>query len=284
MPRAYIAFGSNLGDRTRALDRAGELLRAQPGIDVLRTSSYRETRPVGGPPGQGFFLNAVAELDTNLPPAELLAVLRRIEHSLGRTRHERWEPRRLDLDLLFYDDFCLKTSELTLPHPRIPFRRFVLEPLAEISPDFVHPTLQRTIRDLVDHLRRTPRRLLIAAADASHSSRLAQAVAAKTSAVLISAEPRRPTATQLAPDSSDDSRRILEAIAADRWRVSTTAVARSSGAAAASEEAFREVPTLVARLDASAEFPPGVLVLDLVGLGFEDQLVEILAAMGGIED
>src|SRR5262245_44689322 len=131
---AYIALGSNLGDRAAYLHQAVEALRRQPGIAVTRLSSFHETAPVGGPPGQGPFLNAAAELRTDLSPGELLRVLLDTERTLGRVRGEHHGPRTIDLDLLFHGDQVLQEPGLTIPHPRLPERLFVLGPLAEIAP------------------------------------------------------------------------------------------------------------------------------------------------------
>jgi 2-amino-4-hydroxy-6-hydroxymethyldihydropteridine diphosphokinase len=154
---AYIALGSNLGDRRASLDRAVQLLREEPGITVNRVSAYLETAPVGGPPGQGPYLNAAAELQTDLSPEQLLRVLLQIEQQLGRVRHEHHGPRTLDLDLLLHGDARCETPELTLPHPRLHERTFVLEPLAEIASQAVHPVLQRTVRELLEELRAATR-------------------------------------------------------------------------------------------------------------------------------
>jgi 2-amino-4-hydroxy-6-hydroxymethyldihydropteridine diphosphokinase len=153
---AYVALGSNLGDRTAFLNGALQALREHPGIQVGRVSSFHETTPVGGPPGQGPYLNAVAQLQTDLPPAQLLAVLQEIEQKFGRVRRERYGPRTLDLDLLLYGDLVQEDPSLTVPHPRMPERAFVLEPLAEIAPDVVDPVSGRTATELLHQLRANP--------------------------------------------------------------------------------------------------------------------------------
>src|SRR5688500_17557737 len=119
MATAYIALGSNLGDRQAYLERALEALRARPDVRVTRVSSVYETRPVGGPAGQGPYLNAAAEVETSLEPAELLRVLLQVEAELGRRRGERDGPRTIDLDLLFHGDREHADADLTLPHPRL---------------------------------------------------------------------------------------------------------------------------------------------------------------------
>ena len=149
MTIAYIGLGANLGDREENLRAALERLR---GLGPLRVSSFRETEPVGvidQPP----FLNAAAELETDLAPRELLARLLEIERDLGRERAEetRWGPRPIDLDLLVYGDETIDEVGLTVPHPRLAERRFALEPLHELAPDLTLPDGRR-IRDLLDAL------------------------------------------------------------------------------------------------------------------------------------
>jgi 2-amino-4-hydroxy-6-hydroxymethyldihydropteridine diphosphokinase len=144
-----IAFGSNLGDRRDTLEAAIASLADAPGVSVQKVSSFHETEPVGGPAGQGLFLNAAAVLETTLDPFGLLRVLREIEERFGRTRTVHWGARTLDLDLLLFDDRIIDTPELTIPHPRLTERRFVLEPLAEVAPDAVDPVTKRTIVDLL---------------------------------------------------------------------------------------------------------------------------------------
>jgi 2-amino-4-hydroxy-6-hydroxymethyldihydropteridine diphosphokinase len=148
---AFIALGSNQGDRRDFLDRALQALQEWPGITVSLISSYHETEPVGGPPGQGKYLNAAAELRTELEPRDLLRALLEVEQNLGRVRTERDAPRTIDLDLLLYEQLVLDEPDLTVPHPRMHERLFVLRPLAEIAPRVVHPLLQRSIADLLQH-------------------------------------------------------------------------------------------------------------------------------------
>ena len=146
---AYVGLGSNLGDR------AGYLLLAvrgmlDAGLDVIRLSSIYETEPVEYE-NQPAFLNLVAELrGSTLPSSEqMMARLLRIEYALGRTRDIRMGPRTIDLDLLFFKDQQLETEFLTLPHPRMALRRFVLVPLNELAPGLVHPVLGKSISELL---------------------------------------------------------------------------------------------------------------------------------------
>lgn len=147
MPVAYVALGSNLGDRLAILREALRRLRQLGRIEAV--SSVYETDPVGyddQPP----FLNAVALLRTDLDPNTLLARLLAIEADLGRVRTFPNAPRTLDLDLLFYDDLILNAPDLTLPHPRLHERAFVLVPLAEIAPELIHPILGVGTKQLLE--------------------------------------------------------------------------------------------------------------------------------------
>lgn len=135
MPTAHIALGSNLGDRRATLASALAALAASPGIRVRAVSSVYETAPVG-PPGQDDYLNAVAVLDTELSPHALLETCLAIEIAHGRVRRERWGPRTLDLDLLDHGGAVIGDDRLTLPHPRMHERAFVMIPFAEVSPAF----------------------------------------------------------------------------------------------------------------------------------------------------
>ncbi len=164
MATCLVALGSNLGDRHWNLDRAIELLEGTRGIRVVARSRYHTTPPIGGPPGQGSFLNAAAKLQTQLTPRALFDVFRHIERQLDRSRVVRWSARTIDLDLLLYDQQILRTEQLVVPHPRMTFRRFVLEPAVEIAPDMVHPQVHWTLSRLLRHLDESPRYVAVAGA------------------------------------------------------------------------------------------------------------------------
>lgn len=147
--RAYIALGSNLGNKEEYLKFAVDSLDKHPKCKVLKVSDFIITAPVGGVV-QDDFLNGCLELSTILTANELLELLLSIEKEAKREREIHWGPRTLDLDLLFYDDLILDTKKLTIPHPELHKRGFVLEPMAQINPYFRHPILNMRIKELLE--------------------------------------------------------------------------------------------------------------------------------------
>jgi 2-amino-4-hydroxy-6-hydroxymethyldihydropteridine diphosphokinase len=151
MENVFIGIGSNQGDKHQNISSAVDLLRQRPQILIQRVSSLYRTEPVGFKE-QDWFLNGVLCVATELPAEALLRATMEIEQSLGRLRSAQWGPRTIDLDLLFYGSLQLESSCLTVPHPRLHDRRFVLVPLVEIAPEWVHPVLDRSMRDLLASL------------------------------------------------------------------------------------------------------------------------------------
>lgn len=157
MTTVYIGLGSNLGDKSEALRKAVSMLGKAGRITAV--SSFYSTEPIGYP-DQEEFVNAVVELETELSPLALLAACHVIEDELGRRRIVHWGPRTIDLDILLYGDQKIDTGELTVPHPLMAERRFVLVPLCEIAPRAVHPVLRKTAEQLLRKLK-DPHRVIM---------------------------------------------------------------------------------------------------------------------------
>ncbi|MBV8356621.1 MAG: 2-amino-4-hydroxy-6-hydroxymethyldihydropteridine diphosphokinase [Deltaproteobacteria bacterium] len=169
--RAFIGLGTNLGNRAANYRQAIQRLGHLPESHIVRHSSIYETEPVGDI--EGVFLNGVVELDTELPADLLMRRLLAIERAMGRRRssgrkplaaRRKYQPRIIDLDLLFFDKEIIRTPPLTLPHPRLHERRFVLAPMAELAPALIHPELNVTISELLAGLK-SPQRVTLARAD-----------------------------------------------------------------------------------------------------------------------
>ena len=189
MPSCLIALGANLGDRKQTLEEAVARLARCTGVRLVACSRWHETRPIGGPGGQGAFLNGAAVIEASLSPELLLAQMDSIEAALGRDRRERWAARTLDLDLLLYGERVLHRPDVTVPHPRMAFRRFVLEPAAEVAPGMIHPELGWSIARLYEHLQHAPAYVAIAGAPGAGKSKLAAEVAQRTEATLVRESP-----------------------------------------------------------------------------------------------
>jgi len=145
---AYIGIGSNLGTPGENCIEAIEKISNTKDIKIISRSSFYQTEPIGEVQ-QDWFVNSAIKIKTNLSPTHLLSALLNIESAMGRTREEKWGPRLIDLDLLFYGNLILGKKSLTLPHPEIQKRKFVLIPMSEIAESLVHPTLKKTIKTLL---------------------------------------------------------------------------------------------------------------------------------------
>ncbi len=205
MGLCLIAMGSNEGDRRANLSGAIGMLAARTGFEVRAQSRWYETAAVGGPAAQPPYLNGAVIVETALPPTHVLGTLEEIETSLGRVREVRWGPRTIDLDLLLYHDVQIDSPRLTLPHPRMAFRKFVLEPAAEIAPAWRHPAIGWTLRELRDHLRQAVPYVAVTGLPGAGNTALAAQLAAQLDARLIADVPEIPVA-QPGTDSAGRAR------------------------------------------------------------------------------
>jgi 2-amino-4-hydroxy-6-hydroxymethyldihydropteridine diphosphokinase len=189
MTTCLLGLGSNLGDREAALRAAIAEIAALPDVQVVRHSEWHRSRPIGGLEGQSEFLNAAAVIETTIEPLPLLSELQQIESRHGRQRDERWSSRTLDIDLLLYSNEVSETEMLTLPHPRMSFRRFVLAPCSKIAPKMLHPIIGWPIERLLLHLERASNLLALV----SPSDRLRQQVAELLEQRFVAEPADRPT-------------------------------------------------------------------------------------------
>ncbi len=154
MARVFLSLGSNIGDRAATISQAVSLLSMSDKINIIKTSSFYETEPWANK-NQGWFVNAAIAIDTDFSAMELLKYCQSVEAELGRIRKqgEKWGERTLDIDILMYDDKIISNgSILTIPHPLMHLRAFVLVPMLEVKPDLVHPVFNKTISELYDEL------------------------------------------------------------------------------------------------------------------------------------
>jgi len=156
----YIGIGSNLGDKRKNIRRAIEALGSDPRNRLVRCSPLYCTEPVGKT-DQDWFVNGVVSLETLMGPGELLGFLLSVEKKMGRRREEKWGPRTIDLDILFYGDQILEDADLSIPHPRLQERRFVLVPLRDVAPDLVHPVLGKPVSRILAELDAEERVILL---------------------------------------------------------------------------------------------------------------------------
>ncbi len=151
-PNAYLALGTNLGDRRENLREAVRLLTESDSLRLRLVASLYETAPVGGPQEQSDYFNSAISISTRLDAPTLLKHCLDVERMMGRVRKQANGPRNIDIDMLIYEDLQIELPDLTIPHPRMHLRRFVLTPMVEIAPDLRHPAIGATMKDLLDQL------------------------------------------------------------------------------------------------------------------------------------
>ncbi len=215
MPDCLIGLGSNVGDRAENIKAAVVALDRHDQLTVEANSRYFETEPIGGPRDQPGFLNSAARLTTSLTPLALLAVLQAIEQRVGRRKDVHWGPRLLDLDLLLYGERQIvesagatasDTPRLIVPHPRMSFRRFVLEPASEVAGSMCHPIIGRTVFELLDHLNTTSHYVALAGPPGVDCNSVASEVSRRTGCHLVPAT--KYDATNASESSGSQSGRL----------------------------------------------------------------------------
>lgn len=225
MANCLVSTGSNLGDRGETIRRAVQKILDTPGFEGVIASTLLETNPVGGPTGQDLFLNGAVRFTTLHPPATVLNILQRIELALGRKRQIRWQARKIDLDLLLYDQEIVTDKELVLPHPRMAFRRFVLEPAAEIAAEMLDPVTGRSLEELLHRLNTGENYVAISSVLNIGGHLLAQAVTEASPQMisgLIEDPLRKKIPRKGVPSRTNDGeieslRRRIERLAAEDW-------------------------------------------------------------------
>ncbi len=200
MTTCLLGLGSNLGDREAALNSALEQIDALPNVRVSRRSEWHRSRPLGGPPDQAEYLNAAAVVETTVPPLAFLELLQRIEARHGRVPADRWAARPLDIDLLLYGDEVIEMPQLTIPHLRMTFRRFVLEPAAGVAPRMAHPVIGWPVERLLLHLNAAKDEVVMLSPSEALRSELTAKLSQRFGARAIDA-PTFKTADQLWPAS-----------------------------------------------------------------------------------
>ncbi len=209
MARCLIGVGSNLGDRDSAIESACNVVRQHRQVFSFIHSTPCETLPIGGEEDQSCFLNSAACFETPLLPEEVLRLLQDVEKRLGRTRSERWSPRTIDLDLLLYGDFVIETPNLTVPHPRMGFRRFVLEPAVQIAPELVHPLIGWTIKELYENLNSRNSYIAITSPIPTSAVSITKAVVQNTDTKEITEENKTDLSHRLNPGSDPFQRESM---------------------------------------------------------------------------
>ena len=185
MARALLALGSNLGAPAENLRQAAHQLQADHSIQILARSNWLRNEAVGGPANQEAFLNGCILVQTPMEPMELASALHEVENLLGRERQVHWGPRTIDIDLLLYDQQIFHSTRLEIPHPRMSFRNFVLQPALEIVPYALHPTTGWTIAALVRHLGNSPELLAIISENAENARSLSVEVCRRVGGQLV---------------------------------------------------------------------------------------------------